>query len=282
MSRVEIKQKFDAIVAFSEVERFLDTPVKHYSSGMYVRLAFAVAAHLEPEILIVDEVLAVGDAAFQKKCLGKLRDVAQGEGRTVLFVSHNLSAVRQLCTSAILLSSGRLIAFDRTSSVLDLYVQGSTRPEKASLATPSPELLDRAYVTGASIETLDGNSPVVIPVGVPWCAKIRFRVARVMSDFVAAIGITMNDGTAIQTVWAPPRRLDPGDYVAVFTADRAILAVGSYLLSAGLTEKDQSLQQLEVGRLEIGADGAAGYFQMVAGVGLVLNSMAVEIHPSAP
>ena len=106
MQRAEIKAKFDEIVAFAEVERFLDTPVKRYSSGMYVRLAFAVAAHLEPEILIVDEVLAVGDAEFQKKCLGKIESVARGEGRTVLFVSHNMQAVTQMCSKAILLRSG--------------------------------------------------------------------------------------------------------------------------------------------------------------------------------
>src|SRR5205807_8273205 len=100
MSKAEIKSKFDEIVAFAEVERFLDTPVKHYSSGMYVRLAFAVAAHLEPEILIVDEVLAVGDVAFQKKCLGKMEDVARG-GRTVLIVSHNLAALQALCRRGI-------------------------------------------------------------------------------------------------------------------------------------------------------------------------------------
>jgi lipopolysaccharide transport system ATP-binding protein len=111
MSRAEIRRKFDEIVAFAEVERFLDTPVKHYSSGMYVRLAFAVAAHLEPEILIVDEVLSVGDMAFQRKCLGKMQAVAASEGRTVLFVSHNTSAVQNLCTRVLLLERGEL-AFD--------------------------------------------------------------------------------------------------------------------------------------------------------------------------
>lgn len=111
MSRVEIKRKFDAIIDFSEVEKFLDTPVKHYSSGMYVRLAFAVAAHLEPEILIVDEVLAVGDAEFQKKCLGKMQDVSTKEGRTVLFVSHNMGAIQSLCDRALLVSNGE-VTFD--------------------------------------------------------------------------------------------------------------------------------------------------------------------------
>jgi lipopolysaccharide transport system ATP-binding protein len=120
MSRNEIRRKFDEIVAFAEVERFIDTPVKRYSSGMYVRLAFAVAAHLEPEILIVDEVLAVGDAEFQRKCLGKMHDVA-GLGRTVLFVSHNMAAVEQLCTRAVCLNAGQLRSDGDVREVLSDY-----------------------------------------------------------------------------------------------------------------------------------------------------------------
>ena len=123
MTRAEIKRKFDEIVEFSEIGRFLDTPVKRYSSGMYVRLAFAVAAHLEPEILIVDEVLAVGDAEFQKKCLGKMEDVA-GSGRTVLFVSHNMGAVRALCTRCALLDAGRLVQVGDVDEIVDQYVAG--------------------------------------------------------------------------------------------------------------------------------------------------------------
>ncbi len=121
MNRVEIKKRFDEIVDFSEVEKFLDTPVKRYSSGMYLRLAFAVAAHLEPEILVVDEVLAVGDAEFQKKCLGKMSEVAGG-GRTVLFVSHNMDAVRRLCVSGLLLSSGVVDFVGQTDECIDRYV----------------------------------------------------------------------------------------------------------------------------------------------------------------
>jgi lipopolysaccharide transport system ATP-binding protein len=121
MSRAEIARKFDEIVAFAEVEKFLDTPVKRYSSGMCVRLAFAVAAHLDPEILVVDEVLAVGDVEFQKKCLGKMRDVAMQEHRTVLFVSHNLQAVQALCGRAILLKSGRIAVEGATRSVVAAY-----------------------------------------------------------------------------------------------------------------------------------------------------------------
>ncbi len=121
MHRAEIDRKFDEIVAFAEIERFLDTPVKRYSSGMYVRLAFAVAAHLEPEILLVDEVLAVGDAEFQRKCLGKMEEVAEG-GRTVLFVSHNMSAIGALCGKTILLNSGQLSLYGQTQEALRRYI----------------------------------------------------------------------------------------------------------------------------------------------------------------
>src|SRR5436305_14861429 len=124
MRRHEIQRRFDEIVAFSEVEQFLDTPVKHFSSGMYMRLAFAVAAHLEPEILMVDEVLAVGDLAFQRKCLGKMREVAKS-GRTVLFVSHNINAVEELCQSALLLEHGRVVRLDNdVRSVLKQHLFG--------------------------------------------------------------------------------------------------------------------------------------------------------------
>jgi lipopolysaccharide transport system ATP-binding protein len=121
MTKMEIKRKFDEIVSFSGVEKYIETPVKRYSSGMYVRLAFAVAAHLEPEILIVDEVLAVGDYEFQQKCLGKMKDVSSKEGRTVLFVSHNISAIKQLCTRAILLEQGLQKAIGSTREILSLY-----------------------------------------------------------------------------------------------------------------------------------------------------------------
>jgi lipopolysaccharide transport system ATP-binding protein len=125
MKRSEIERKFDEIVAFAEIEKYLDTPVKRYSSGMYMRLAFAVAAHLEPEILLIDEVLAVGDAAFQKKCLGKMKDVAQ-KGRTVLFVSHNLASIAVLCSRALLFSSGNLIEEGPAAKVVESYMSASS------------------------------------------------------------------------------------------------------------------------------------------------------------
>jgi lipopolysaccharide transport system ATP-binding protein len=126
MRRQEIKKKFDEIVAFSEIEKFLDTPVKRYSSGMYVRLAFAVAAHLEPEILIVDEVLSVGDVRFQKKCLGKMQDISYGQGRTVLFVSHNMDTIQRLCSKCIILEQGKLIAQGDTASTVLRYISSNS------------------------------------------------------------------------------------------------------------------------------------------------------------
>jgi ABC-type polysaccharide/polyol phosphate transport system, ATPase component len=131
MRKHEIDKKLDEIIDFSGVEKFIDTPVKRYSSGMYVRLAFAVAAHLDPEILVVDEVLAVGDAEFQKKALGKMQDVSRGEGRTVLFVSHNMAAVRQLCKKAVVLDNGQIVMSGQTDEAVDCYLK-STQMEKTS------------------------------------------------------------------------------------------------------------------------------------------------------
>jgi lipopolysaccharide transport system ATP-binding protein len=168
MHRHEIKAKFDEIVAFAEVEKFLDTPVKRYSSGMYVRLAFAVAAHLEPEILIVDEVLAVGDAEFQKKCLGKMRDVAQGEGRTVLFVSHNMAAVRSLCSVGVLLDNGHVTFIGATADAVVQYATernvDSTTYVKDTLAGTVPQFLEVKINTASQSHKHDVNEPLTIDV----------------------------------------------------------------------------------------------------------------------
>lgn len=139
MRKSEIARKFDEIVDFSGVERYIDTPVKRYSSGMYVRLAFAVAAYLESEIIIIDEVLAVGDNEFQKKCLGKMNDVRRSEGRTILFVSHNLGAVKQLCDKSILLDYGRLSLYDKTPNVIDYYLEHFNSNSSIYTATPTQD-----------------------------------------------------------------------------------------------------------------------------------------------
>ncbi len=160
MRKHEIKRKFDEIVAFSGVERYIDTPVKRYSSGMYVRLAFAVAAHLESEILIVDEVLAVGDAEFQKKCLGKMSDVQNKEGRTVLFVSHNLDAVKKLCNKGLLLHHGGLIHEGLIDSTLNAYVKNYLASESASKIIYDLDATKEAQIL--KVELKDENSNSVI------------------------------------------------------------------------------------------------------------------------
>ncbi len=180
MSKVEIKRKFDEIVDFAEVERFLDTPVKRYSSGMYVRLAFAVAAHLEPEILIVDEVLAVGDFQFQKKCLGKMEDVGR-EGRTVLFVSHNLVAVQSLCSRGIFLQNRTVIADKTMTEAVSIYLQTLEQ-------TSSQNLLEREDRRGkgqiklalVEVSTGDGHSLTSLSTGRP--AHFVFHVTGVQPD----------------------------------------------------------------------------------------------------
>jgi lipopolysaccharide transport system ATP-binding protein len=150
MRKREIDRKFDEIVAFSEVERFIDTPVKRYSSGMYVRLAFGVAAYLDPEILIVDEVLAVGDAEFQKKCLTKMSDVAH-EGRTVLFVSHNMAAVRAICSTGIHLAQGRVVAQGPVAEIVEEYVKRAVTASAASLSFPARA--DKPQFTNISLDS---------------------------------------------------------------------------------------------------------------------------------
>jgi lipopolysaccharide transport system ATP-binding protein len=279
MTRAEIRRKFDEIVAFAEVERFLDTPVKHYSSGMYVRLAFAVAAHLEPEIMVVDEVLAVGDAAFQKKCLGKMEAVSQKDGRTVLFVSHNLHAIRQLCGTALLLKSGEVEALGRTAQVLDRYSQGLSGADLLRIPAPTPDLLARAYITAVFVENETGTPAAELAVGERWRVRVQFRAARALQHFVVACGLMSSDGTAIQTVWEQPHDLAAGDYEAEFLQDRVTIAAGSYTIIIGLTEREQSVQQIEAARLYLSGDKALGYYQATAGVGIVLNSMKVTLRP---
>jgi lipopolysaccharide transport system ATP-binding protein len=277
MSRAEIRRKFDEIVAFAEVERFLDTPVKRYSSGMYVRLAFAVAAHLEPEILIVDEVLAVGDSAFQKKCLGKMQDVSRAEGRSVLFVSHNLSAIRQLCNSAVLLAAGSVQAAGPCQRVLEVYQHGLAGAPATTVPPPPPDILDRAYATRVDVETIDGKPQLTLPVGQPWRVRVAFKIARSQKAFVVGLGVKATDGISVQTAWLPPRDLEPGDYEAVFTQDRVVIEAGTYLLRIGLSSTERTFQQFDATRIDIVSEGAKGFFPVTSGVGLVLNSMETSV-----
>ena len=240
MRRAEIRRKFDDIVDFSGVRDFIDTPVKRYSSGMYVRLAFAVAAHFEPEILVIDEVLAVGDAAFQKQCLGKMQEVSRA-GRTVLFVSHNMQAVTRLCDRALLLAQGRVVADGQAEQIVARYLTSelgtaaqrlwapddAAAPGNAWLRLRSVRVVDEA---GATTESVDVRQRVGV--------EIAFRVLRREQPFIPGI-VLMNDQgapifSAIDTDprWRQP--LEAGDYVTTAWIPGNLLNEGTTIVSVAL------------------------------------------------
>lgn len=189
MTKAEVARKFDEIVDFSEIEAFIDTPVKRYSSGMFVRLAFAVAAHLEPEILVVDEVLAVGDAAFQRKCLGKMGDVA-GEGRTVLFVSHNMASVQNLCKKAVLIQEGRKEMEGECEAVIARYLGGRTETMELSLADRlDREGTGRIRFTQLELKDAQGNPTPGVPCGGAVTFDLTYEASESLSDLAVYLGI---------------------------------------------------------------------------------------------
>lgn len=226
MQRKEIQSSFDEIVSFAQVEKFVDTPVKHYSSGMYLRLAFSVAAHLEPDILLIDEVLAVGDLQFQKKCLGKMEDVAR-QGRTVLFVSHNLGSVQELCERGILLHHGQLKMVDTVHSCVAAYVESLQEDELPLQSNHKALQLGHVTVANSQEEGLFLDEPIEI------CLKLRangvenprifiivenFNGVQVLHEIVTseALGVKTLDGDyQIKVSW-PPLWLTPGVYSVYF------------------------------------------------------------------
>jgi lipopolysaccharide transport system ATP-binding protein len=210
MSRREIRRKFDEIVAFAEVDKFLDTPVKHYSSGMFVRLAFAVAAHLDPEILVIDEVLAVGDAEFQKKCLGKMSEVAVG-GRTILFVSHNLGAVTRICTQALILHKGRVQGiFDNVDQAVSQYLSANqghgSSAWKHDAALPPNDYFNPTEVIAESHHVAPSmNYNVTI--------RILGQLIRNDPSLVIAVGLYSSDGSLL--FWTSPRDCNPEKWMTL-------------------------------------------------------------------
>src|SRR6516162_5785713 len=228
MTRAEIRRKFDEIVSFSDVERFLDTPVKRYSSGMYVRLAFAVAAHLTPDILIVDEVLAVGDHEFQKKCLGKMHDVASREGRTVLFVSHNLAAISELASRAVLLNAGAVKVDGDVARAISTYLSHAAK--SAVYERSAEETNKRPHVSRVEVITSNANSIHSFgePLEVKFCIKNANLISRgcfsfqVLNQFqhpvlhawafYPQVRIATSDGEAVLVCRFPELRLNVGRF----------------------------------------------------------------------
>jgi lipopolysaccharide transport system ATP-binding protein len=197
MTRAEINRQFDNIVEFSEISRFLDTPVKRYSSGMYVRLAFAVAAHLEPEILLIDEVLAVGDAAFQRKCLGRMEDVADS-GRTVLFVSHNMQTIRSLCTRVIELEGGRVVNSGEPSTVIDSYLKllGGSDGEAVWSGDDRPGD-DDVRLAALRIVDMAGRPAPVVVSSQPFLVQMDVDIERLVPDLTVGFDLALADGTLV-------------------------------------------------------------------------------------
>jgi len=226
MTRHEINRKFDEIVAFSEIEKFLDTPVKRYSSGMYVRLAFAVAAHLEPEILIIDEVLAVGDAQFQKKCLGKMEEVGR-EGRTVLFVSHNMAAIEQLTQKSLLLKSGLVECFGNTPHVLEHYRIDSCEDSKVKydveeihrrvIGSQSARILELRFEKAAPVFNDDEDIRCIVRVR----ANEKLEIIRFGMTIYSLIGSPIGSSLGLPFhISIPYPRLAPGSYYCAVTVGK--------------------------------------------------------------
>jgi lipopolysaccharide transport system ATP-binding protein len=259
MTRAEIKKKFDEIVAFAEVEKFLDTPVKRYSSGMYMRLAFAVAAHLEPEILVVDEVLAVGDAAFQKKCLGKMQDVSKSEGRTVLFVSHNMDAIARLCTKCFYLVNGELKATGTPRDVIKTYSEHSKQISGEVDLTKMPrrfEGTDAARLLRLRSLQNGNTAAWCYEYGTPIEFAVDFSVARTLEEVEVGYSIFSLMGTELlgATTYQEHalERIDPGNYEIKVTIPHAFLNPGTYVLALGIATPGRSVDHiLEAAQVEI-------------------------------
>ncbi len=213
MRRREIDARFDEIVEFSGIERFIDTPVKRYSSGMYVRLAFAVAAHLEPEILLIDEVLAVGDAEFQRKCLGKMQEVSEG-GRTVVFVSHNMAAVQRLCSRAFVIDKGRLAMQGSVTDAVAAYLD-TTGPQQQTGVSVIGDNVERFGGTGAArlrrvvLSDTDGQPTSAVQLGQRFRVTMTFEVFELIPEAAIELGICTTEGQRFATLQSIDRLARP-------------------------------------------------------------------------
>lgn len=242
MSRIEIQSKFDEIVAFAEVEKFLDTQVKHYSSGMYVRLAFAVAAHLEPEILIVDEVLAVGDSQFQQKCLGKMHEVSSEQGRTILFVTHNMGMMSALCTQAALMASGRLVTLGSTSSTIVQYYGKSTHSASLCEFPPHERVGDDfARLLSCWVRDESGAPTSDFRMEQPVIVGLRYRITRGKSSASETtypqVDLVSGNGSFVFRALAPSTALPaplPGEFIAECVIPGNLLNTQTYYVNLSL------------------------------------------------
>ena len=243
MSKKEITRKFDDIVAFSEVEKFLDTPVKFYSSGMYVRLAFAVAAHLDSEVLIIDEVLAVGDAKFQKKSLAKMTSIAK-QGRTILFVSHSMSSVKQLCNKAMLLEKGEIKYIGESEFVTDKYLSKNLPPRQETHFEENPK--KKAQFLSIEIHNAEGKEVEALDLDEHWKLSMVYRASEPCERTIVAAEILTVDGTPIYMTSDSDHlkkipTLEPGKYKADIHFDNISLMPGTYYLRVSIQSPGKAL-----------------------------------------
>ncbi|MBW2662351.1 MAG: ABC transporter ATP-binding protein [Deltaproteobacteria bacterium] len=253
MTRQEMKKKFDEIIAFSEIEKFLDTPVKRYSSGMYVRLAFAVAAHLDPEILLVDEVLAVGDAAFQKKCLGKMEAVGK-EGRTVLVVSHNMGTIYSLTRKCVYLEKGELLSYSDTASTVGKYLTDSfiiSEDKTHNLDFYRPDYVIKAYknerkahYTDIWVEH-DKQKTTVLEMGEPFALFFELEVANEITGANLSVTILNSEFRPVTVIFSWDNdyylNLSPGRHVIRLVIEDLILTPGKYYINTGINQSTESV-----------------------------------------
>jgi lipopolysaccharide transport system ATP-binding protein len=247
MSRFDIARRFDEIVAFAEIEQFLDTPVKHYSSGMYVRLAFAVAAHLEPEVLFVDEVLAVGDARFQMKCLGRMSDAAR-DGRTILFVSHNLAAIAQLCRRAIWLDGGSIRSQGPPQQVVQEYLsEGSTQQAAFRVERIEDGFGDDRVRLMMARVVQDGETTSVVDINRPCSVEIEFELLQDATNLISGASLyTFSDLCLFNSCDWRPNRLPRGRYTKRIELPAQLLAEGRFRVLIQLVFYDPDVQSVIV------------------------------------
>ncbi|CAN5691419.1 ABC transporter ATP-binding protein [soil metagenome] len=243
MNKVEIQRKFDEIVAFSGIEKFIDTPIKRYSSGMYVRLAFAVAAHLEPDILIVDEVLAVGDADFQKKCLGKMREVSQSDGRTIIFVSHSMQAVNNLCNKAIWLQQGKVREQGESSAVVNKYLSSVQQLNLQQNWDDLETAPGNSNIRFKSVELIPGFNQPGAPLDIRTPLTIKFKFWNIAEGMTMSIGMHLfsYSGECIFDIPSPSTYFEPGLIEGECTIPGNFLNDGAYYISL-IIVKDTSVQ----------------------------------------
>lgn len=240
MSKAEITNKFDEIVDFADIRDFIDTPVKRYSSGMYVRLAFAVAAHLEPEILIIDEVLAVGDTAFQKKCLGKMSKVSR-EGKTILFVSHNLAAVKQLCPRSLLIRDGKIIADGPTENIIDEYLLQSGSVDGITEASFDEDREKEAQLRKIRVVSQEGKSKYKFSCDEPVILELEMQFHKKIPGLYGYLTISRSDGILVMqsdSFDSPPNPLDDveiGTHIFTITIPARSLAPNKYTVYLNFT-----------------------------------------------